>query len=528
MTRVNKNLKLLILLGLAIFVLMILGTTKVEAASGTENTGKVTSGTLTSTCLDSLPSAYSVDLKESEFEKASNEILKQVISELQKQNITISIITLEEWNNLPNNISKIYIGRKGIYDYYIEVVGEKNYSKQIKVSYSNSSNYNDKDKQYIENYMKTLNLPKRDESDNDFPTYSVTKYYELTNGKTIDEYVFDFDYKGTLQSAISDTSIIIKNQISDGGTGRGPAPFDGSWDEICSVFKNDVYYTDVRLYMTGMWQITIPYNISSSEYDNYITQKVKDYIANTWNKLEPQEVITFVKLEKENDNEYKIYYTVDGDSNQYEISDSIRIVRGKEDTNTNTENPSTNKTSITNTDTTTKVKLEADTSVVPANTKLEVKNILSGTTYNLVERTLKDTVSKMYVYDITLKSNNATIQPNGNVKISIPIPTGIDTSKLVVYRIAEDGTKTEYKTTIKDNYATIETDHFSTYVLAEKSSTQTTATDDKETDKTPSTDTSKPHIKDDTPKTGEVNLGLIAGSILSTISLAGIIITKKF
>ena len=62
-------------------------------------------------------------------------------------------------------------------------------------------------------------------------------------------------------------------------------------------------------------------------------------------------------------------------------------------------------------------------------------------------------------------SNNTTIQPNGKVKISIPIPNGYDTSKIVVYRIAENGTKTKYDTTINNGYVTFETDHYISSVL---------------------------------------------------------------
>ena len=72
------------------------------------------------------------------------------------------------------------------------------------------------------------------------------------------------------------------------------------------------------------------------------------------------------------------------------------------------------------------------------------------------------------MFDIKLESNGVKIQPNGKVKISIPVPDNFDKSNLVVYRVADNGDKTEYAVTINGDVATFETDHFSTYVLAEK------------------------------------------------------------
>lgn len=136
-----------------------------------------------------------------------------------------------------------------------------------------------------------------------------------------------------------------------------------------------------------------------------------------------------------------------------------------------------NKETVSLTDSTTNIKLSATNGTLPTDTKLTVNKITNGSTYMLVENTLKDITSKLYIYDITLTSNETKIQPNGKVKISIPIPNDIDTSKLAIYRIVDNGEKTEYKVTVETigntKYATFETDHFSTYVLAETTSTST-------------------------------------------------------
>lgn len=122
---------------------------------------------------------------------------------------------------------------------------------------------------------------------------------------------------------------------------------------------------------------------------------------------------------------------------------------------------------ITKEDTKTKIKLETKKGMIPDNTTMEITEISSGATFDKIKNTLVE-IKNFKAFDITLKSNNTIIQPKGKVKISIPIPVGYEKSKLVVYRIAEDEIKAEYEVTVAENYATFETEHFSTYILGEK------------------------------------------------------------
>lgn len=168
-------------------------------------------------------------------------------------------------------------------------------------------------------------------------------------------------------------------------------------------------------------------------------------------------------------------------------------------------------------DSKTKIKLNAFSGIVPENTVLEAKEIKDEKTLNLVKESLQGISSQYIAYDISLLSNNVKIQPNGNVKISIPIPTNFDTSKLVVYRISEDGTKTKYDVTVKDNYATFETNHFSTYVIAEET------TKDNITKQENTSIETKKGEKDITPKTGtETKISIIFIAILLVGILAKI------
>lgn len=130
-------------------------------------------------------------------------------------------------------------------------------------------------------------------------------------------------------------------------------------------------------------------------------------------------------------------------------------------------NNENNDKTITKTDNKTNIKLEASSGMIPDNTIMNIIEINSGETFNKIKNILSE-IKNFKVFDITLKVNDTNIQPNGKVKISIPIPAGFDASRLIVYRVDENNTKTEYQVTVTNGYATFVTDHFSTYVLGEK------------------------------------------------------------
>lgn len=76
---------------------------------------------------------------------------------------------------------------------------------------------------------------------------------------------------------------------------------------------------------------------------------------------------------------------------------------------------------------------------------------------------------KMKSYDLALfsqtKKDNITKLDNGKFLVSIPIPEEFEGKKLVVYYVNEKNEKTAYDVTVKDGFATFETDHFSIYNL---------------------------------------------------------------
>ncbi len=122
---------------------------------------------------------------------------------------------------------------------------------------------------------------------------------------------------------------------------------------------------------------------------------------------------------------------------------------------------------VTNTDDTTKIVVEANTEVIPPNTELVIEKITEGPSFVLVNEAMREDASKFMAFDIKLLNNDEEIKPNGKMKIKIPIPEGYDKKYLYIYYIDDNGNKTEMPSKIIGNYIVFETDHFSSYVMAE-------------------------------------------------------------
>lgn len=159
--------------------------------------------------------------------------------------------------------------------------------------------------------------------------------------------------------------------------------------------------------------------------------------------------------------------------NEFNFTGDLVVVENPNPTpDTNPDENIDVNTKISIEDATTKIKLEALTGVVPDDTTLDVSVILEGETFDKIKTSLGDV--KFNVFDITPLSNGQPITLNGKVTISIPIPSDFDKLNLIVHRFDSDGTQTEYPVTVDGDYAVFETDHFSNYVLAEKSSSTIT------------------------------------------------------
>lgn len=156
-------------------------------------------------------------------------------------------------------------------------------------------------------------------------------------------------------------------------------------------------------------------------------------------------------------------------STQTQNSSSSSTTSGEPSAPTHNEQP------VTIADEATGIKINADNSVVPEGTTMIANAITEGEQLDKVKEAIKDVSNRFSAFDLSLEKDNVKIQPTGKVTVSIPIPSGYDQSRLAIYYIADDGTKTELPSTIQENNISFETDHFSTYVVAEKLAAPTNA-----------------------------------------------------
>lgn len=297
-----------------------------------------------------------------------------------------------------------------------------------------------------------------------------------------------------------------ENQINDSSielrciSPAGESLIHTHLDSRLGIFKNGILYDVRSITNIGLPIINVPNDVAENDLKDYITSCIRKINTSTAQNVIIENITkgTEEQLGIDVPNGYTLVCNLDGDK----MKNCIIVNR---------------ETKIYLEDASTDVKLDSSSNVIPNNTVLEVKEIKTGESYNTITSSLKSISNKFVAYDITLKSEGVTIQPNGNVQISLPIPSGYDTSKVVVFRVESDGTKIKYDTQIKDNYAIIETDHFSNYVIAEENISNTT-----EIKESPNSELEK----DDTPKTGVGQyLGLVG--IVIVLSSIGIIALRS-
>ncbi|MBR2338032.1 MAG: hypothetical protein IKA63_01025 [Clostridia bacterium] len=156
------------------------------------------------------------------------------------------------------------------------------------------------------------------------------------------------------------------------------------------------------------------------------------------------------------------------------------------DPTTTTKKPTTTTTKVTTTTTTAALtgttakplevvaqidtaKLETVAEVFPENTVVTVEKIEKAETLQTIETAVKKVATAFVAYEITAKSNNVTVQPNGKVKATFTVPAEYDMSKVVVLYVADDGSTETVPSTVDEASGTViaELSHFSTYVVAQ-------------------------------------------------------------
>ena len=301
--------------------------------------------------------------------------------------------------------------------------------------------------------------------------------------------------EGYYENQINDPSIELRCMSP-----AGESLFHIYLDSRLAIFKNGILYDIRNISNIGIPVINVPNNLAENELKNYISNLISEINSETVQNLiiEDIEKVTKDSLGFDVPNGYTLFCNLNGDKIESYIIVNKNTIVHLEDNVTN-------------------IKLNSSSDIIPSDTILEVKEIENGKAYSIVADALKNVSDKFVVYDITLKSEGVKIQPNGKVEISIPIPSKYDTNKIVVYRVEDDGTKVKYNAKINNNYATIQTDHFSKYVLVEENNSNMSETND---------NTTQGAEKDETPKTGVVQYVNIAGIVI-IISSVAIFIFKK-
>lgn len=437
--------------------------------------------------LNMIPNNIELGIPESEYEKSETIILEKIKEILTNNGIQCDII---DKNGNSNNYillkDKTYNGMEarvfagsGIIHFGDNIYQYGSISTGTSIKYVNFL-YNKKEGYSIEDeeYVKNLKLQSPGYYGIDIKTLSSFDYSILEN--IVEEYYTNL---------IDDNSIVVKAFCGQGG---GNYIATGATFEI-GIIKNGILYDVRQIEELFIPVINVQSSVDDKNLDNYVKAQIQEYYKGVPNITKISKGIKYEDVEVVNG--YTIYFSG--------IEDYDFIIINREE-----------EKEIKYSDKTTNIKLETDTSVVPEDTTLIVEKVTTGDTYNTVMATLGDTIDKFVLYDINLKSNGVKIQPNGKVKISIPVPEGFSKDKLVVYRIS-DNEKIKYDVKVETvggkDYATFETDHFSLYALALDNGT--TNNESKELD--------------ETPKTGNVDISLYAFTAIAIISLAGIIIAKK-
>ena len=147
--------------------------------------------------------------------------------------------------------------------------------------------------------------------------------------------------------------------------------------------------------------------------------------------------------------------------------------------------------------------------VLPAGTNIESTKIeKTSDTYKKIADILEknDIKGKFVAFELNLldsDNNKITKQPDGMIKVTLPIPEGLEVSAdktIVVYRVNDDGTLVKCNTTVENGKVIFETDHFSKYVFAEEEIKKDDAKDAPKSDETKPDESKSDDLKSDVSK----------------------------
>lgn len=387
---------------------------------------------------------------EGDFYIVMENVLNYILNE--EEYIATAYATSEELNNCDIDISNSITG---------ELVGTYN----VDVTYDEPEK-----NETIESILNKMKLPQ--------DLYDLKNYYCVSDLNLINLYMLGESWSNNLANNLKFSKEFI--EISEGSNlsfyliarAGGPGEMFSYSAGDLSVFYDGYCYTNL---MTGIYLqrvIYIPQNTAetSEAYIKAAQKRINDYLG-----TKDEVVVTYGgSLDElwENPEDLVDRDTTDGNYYNVTIGEEtykFYIMKGSRE---KLEKPKYRGKHIKS-----NIKITTDDATVPLDTELNIKVVEDKE----LEKALK---TKNYkAYDIKLyslgKEAAITKLASGKFLVSIPIPNNLKNKALTIYFVDSNGKAYEYKENSRDdknNIITFETDHFSTYAVAEQAKDVTPGT----------------------------------------------------
>lgn len=434
--KLKNKTKFLLVFGIILVAFLLFNINKVSAATNGEESS-----------LDNIPNTIDLDIKEIEWQKAEQLVWEKLVAE---QKVTES------------DKDSFYFWVIGL-DVRTARLGLNGREKNVSINYSNTKNYNESDKTYIENLLKNK----------DFSLTNNNNYRGPNLHISIEVGIDKLDYENCKNRIIK----VFKEYINDNSIEftyhGGGGDITGAVSSIC-IFKNDIFYTNVNLDTVNDFIVMVPNNIENSEdkYIDYAKSKIKSEMNITEN-LDIKKISGY----------------------WYEINNwgSSLIIKKTEGAYIGNNIFVDNLAQGVNVTVTTK---ENDTM------KTEIKN--------------KGYTNILGSYELTLAGADTLVNP---IDITFNVGTEYNGKTVYILHQKKNGTYENFEKKVTDGKVTITVSELSPFVLGVKEETT-------ETDNTTTTATTNKGEKDDTPKTGTVDIiGYV--SLITIMSMVGIVTLKR-
>lgn len=382
---------------------------------------------------------------------------------------------------------------------------DKYYYTNITVTY----NYDNNIKNVVDSLTK--NIPE-DQDIFKMKDFEIVNFW-VNGGK-------QFYYSSELMSCMNNKNFEFNELMGD------TTPFASmTAGPVTLKYDGTIYYARYMLGVEAEHVLYVPTNTAKADYLKVMQERVDNYIG------KGKAVISDCGTVEQDTTEYPIdpqnpIFEKSSDGHVYKMTigeNSFYFVI-KADTE------SMYTPTFVSSDVATDVAISANSGTLPLDTLIRVNEITGGDQYEKIMKILA--LENGEIYDLKLFSQalekNITKLEDGSFEVRIPLSEKLKGKDLVAYYVDDNGNKEEHEVTIKDGYAVFNTNHFSTYTLAEKPDKTPDETPIETPDNTPKGDdnTNNENEKDETPKTGtgilaiESILGIFAVVLASAVIIA--------